>query len=82
MDIRLFQQLPVLFLETAAQFELGGENSIFGQTAEFDIAIQHDHFMAGFRQRTRHRHPCGPGSHDNDNMRLFSAHALILAEIK
>jgi hypothetical protein len=74
MNVRLLQQVPVLFPEAAAKFELAGENAILGQSPEFDIAIQDDDFMTGFPERGSNGHAGRTRTGHNDHMLVLCAH--------
>src|SRR4030065_2883419 len=68
MDIGLLEQLPVLLLKSAAQFELGRKDAILGQSAELNVPIENDHLMAGLCQRAGGCHTCWPRADHNNHM--------------
>ena len=60
MDVRSLEQLPVLLFETTPQLQLRGENPVFSQPSELDVAIQDNDFMACLREELATAMPAGP----------------------
>src|SRR5690242_19572862 len=81
MDVLLLEKLPVLLLESATEFQLRGEYSIFSQPAEFDITVEYNDFVAGFRKCAGNSHTSRSRSHHDNDMRLCSAHTVFLKKL-
>src|SRR6185312_12352717 len=81
MDVLLLKQFPVLFLETTTEFQLRREYSVFSQSAEFDIAIEDNDFVAGFRKRAGNSHTSRSRSCHDNHMRLSPTHTLFLKKL-
>ena len=81
MDVRLCQEFPVLLFQPASEFEFTGKYAILSQSAELNIAIENNDFMARFGERCCDRQSSWTGTGHDNHVLLLCAHARDLEKM-